>query len=72
MTLDDALKCADDPESNSGVEVTLAAGVRRLTAENAELRGRVLELLDGVFGDTVTGDKCLREARAILQSEQPK
>lgn len=33
-----------------------------------EVRARALSLLDGVFGDTVAGDRCLREARALLQS----
>ena len=38
MDINDALKCADDPESNSVVETTLAAVVRRLSAELERLR----------------------------------
>ena len=47
MNLDDALKCADDPESNSVVETTLAAEVRRQREEIEQLRTRAGMMLSG-------------------------
>lgn len=91
MDINDALQCADDPESNSVVETTLAAAVRRLSAENAELRGQIApavavpavpdkwrEVLSTLIGIVESStkfhgcDNVTKQARALLQSEQPK
>ena len=47
MDINEALKCADDPESNSVVETTLAAEVRRQREEIEQLRTRAGVLLSG-------------------------
>ena len=41
-----------------------------LAVQKSDLAGRILYMLEGVYGDTVVGDRALNEARALLQSTE--
>lgn len=43
-----------------------------LAVQKSGLAGRILHMLEGVYGDNVVGDRALNEARTMLQAENDR